>query len=143
MNLRQWTSATGALLAAAIFVTGCGKTEDKGGAQGVGLVTGGATPAGTDRRGAANRETKHDTWWCDEHGVPEHECSMCSAKAARACKAKGDWCKAHKRAKSQCFICDPSLREKYAVQYRAKYGKEPPEPWDNMPPKDGETKKGS
>jgi len=74
-------------------------------------------------------------WWCDEHGVKESECSMCSAKVAKAFQAKGDWCKEHNRAKSQCFICDPSLREKFAVDYRVKYGKEPPEPTDNMPPK--------
>ena len=49
---------------------------------------------------------------------------MCSSKVAKAAKASGDWCKDHDRAKSQCFVCDPSLKEKYA----AKYGQEPPEP---------------
>ena len=58
---------------------------------------------------------------------------MCSAKVAKECKAKGDWCEKHHRAKSQCFICDPSLKEKYAAKYRARYGKEPPLPRDNMP----------
>ena len=51
---------------------------------------------------------------------------MCSAKVAKAFKAKGDWCEKHDRAKSQCFICDPKLKEKFAAKYRAKYGKEPP-----------------
>lgn len=68
----------------------------------------------------------HSGWWCEEHGVPEQECSMCSAKIAKECKAKGDWCEKHDRAKSQCFICDPSLKERFAAKYRAKYGKEPP-----------------
>lgn len=68
----------------------------------------------------------HSGWWCAEHGIPEAECSMCSAKVARRCKAKGDWCHDHDRAKSQCFICDPKLKEKYAAVYRAKEGKEPP-----------------
>jgi hypothetical protein len=68
--------------------------------------------------------------------VPEAECSMCTDKARKAFKAKGDWCKEHDRAKSQCFICDPSLQEKYAALYRAKYGKEPPPPEDNMPKKE-------
>jgi hypothetical protein len=45
---------------------------------------------------------------------------------AKECKAKGDWCEKHDRAKSQCFICDPSLKEKFAAKYRAKYDKEPP-----------------
>ena len=47
---------------------------------------------------------------------------------AKAAKAKGDWCEKHDRAKSICFICDPSLKENYAAKYRAKLGKEPPEP---------------
>ena len=72
------------------------------------------------------KEDPHSGWWCDEHGIPEKECSMCLAKVAKECKAKGDWCDKHDRAKSQCFICDPSLKEKFAAKYRAKYGKEPP-----------------
>jgi hypothetical protein len=71
-------------------------------------------------------ETKHDGWWCDEHGIPEAECSLCSKKVAEACKAKGDWCEKHNRAKSQCFKCDPKLKEAFAARYRARYGKEPP-----------------
>ena len=54
---------------------------------------------------------------------------------AKAFHDKGDWCDKHDRAKSQCFICDPGLREKFAAEYRAKYGKEPPEPTGNMPEK--------
>src|SRR5262245_47515205 len=68
----------------------------------------------------------HSGWWCDEHGIPEAECSMCSAKVAAECKKKGDWCEKHDRAKSQCFFCKPERREYYAAKYRAKYGKEPP-----------------
>jgi hypothetical protein len=76
---------------------------------------------------AGTASSKHDSWWCDEHGIPEAECSMCSKKVADACKAKGDWCEQHNRAKSQCFKCDPSLREVFAAKYRAKYdGKDPP-----------------
>jgi hypothetical protein len=67
--------------------------------------------------------------------VKEAECSMCNPTVAKAFHDKGDWCKDHNRAKSQCFICDPSLREKFAADYRAKYGKEPPEPKDNTPEK--------
>ena len=69
----------------------------------------------------------HSAWWCDEHGVPEAECSQCSKKYAAECKKKGDWCEKHDRAKSQCFLCDPTLKEQFAAKYRAKYGKEPPE----------------
>ena len=72
------------------------------------------------------KEHDHSGWWCDEHGIPEHECSMCSGKVAKECKAKGDWCDKHDRAKSQCFKCDPSLKDKFAAKYKAKYDKEPP-----------------
>lgn len=82
------------------------------------------------------KKDMHDGWWCDEHGMPEEECSMCSLKAAKEFKAKGDWCKKHDRAKSQCFICDPSLREKFAKVYKAREGKDPPEPKENMPKSD-------
>src|SRR5262249_28347098 len=110
MKLRLLTHSVFVLFAAAVLLTGCNKPPDRG----------------NQPKLAEKKDSKHEGWWCDEHGVPEEECSMCSAKAAKAFKAKGDWCKEHERAKSQCFICDPSLREKYAVQYRAKFGKEPP-----------------
>jgi cobalt-zinc-cadmium efflux system membrane fusion protein len=68
----------------------------------------------------------HNSWWCDEHGVPEGVCGQCNAKVAAELKKKGDWCKEHDRPNSQCFICHPELKERFAAQYRAKYGKEPP-----------------
>lgn len=106
-----------ALAVAVLALSGCGQARDN---------------AAKKEKGGEVAKGKHEGWWCDEHGVPEEECSMCSDKAAKAFKEKGDWCKEHERAKSQCFICDPSLKDKYAVQYKAKYGKEPPAPTDNM-----------
>ena len=67
-----------------------------------------------------------ETWWCKEHGIPEEICAQCNSKVAAEFKKKGDWCKEHDRPDSQCFICHPELKEKFAAQYRAKYGKEPP-----------------
>jgi cobalt-zinc-cadmium efflux system membrane fusion protein len=71
-------------------------------------------------------EDKHDGWWCKEHGVPEGECALCSAKVAADFKKKGDWCKEHDRPESQCFICHPELEQKFAARYEAKYGSKPP-----------------
>jgi hypothetical protein len=74
-------------------------------------------------------ESKHNYKgrdWCAEHGVPVSTCSMCSAKVAAECKKKGDWCDKHDRALSQCFICNPKLKEKFAAEYRAQYGEDPP-----------------
>jgi len=108
---------------------------------GLGLAIGGCDkPATKDAKpktpvaGAGGH--KHDEWWCTPHGIPEEECSMCSPKVAAEFKKKGDWCDMHDRAKSQCFICDPKLKPKFAAQYKAKYGKEPPPTEDEEPKKD-------
>ena len=81
--------------AVALAGSGCGRGKEADPAQDV-LV---------------KKEHDHSGWWCTEHGIPEEECSLCSAKVARECKAKGDWCSEHRRAKSQCFKCDPKLKE--------------------------------
>jgi hypothetical protein len=113
------------LFAAGIIVAGCARPENQEKATAKAKAT-----------LVAEDGTKHDDWWCEEHGIPEAECAMCNSKLAAEYKKKGDWCKEHDRPKSQCFICDPSLREKYAAKYRAKYGNEPPPPKDNMPSDD-------
>lgn len=123
------------MTALAIAAGGCSNAGQTG-AQGKGPSK--ASQVADAKKG---EESKHSGWWCDEHGVPEAECSMCSPKVARDFKAKGDWCEKHDRAKSQCFLCDPSLKEKYAAQYRAKYGKEPPPTEDDQKDtKDGDKK---
>jgi hypothetical protein len=122
--MKTWMNAL--VLAGLMVAVGCDKPAETGKAP---------TPAPKDtpKNEAPKGEISHSGWWCDEHGVPESECSMCSAKVRKECKAKGDWCDKHDRAKSHCFICDPSLKEKFAARYEAKYGKQPPPPEDNMP----------
>src|SRR5271166_3989817 len=100
----RWTirGALAALLTASVLLAGgCGSGNEpkKDGDKPVAVASGGKK----DGKG----ETKHGGWWCTEHGIPEDECSMCSAKVEKACKAKGDWCDQHNRALSQCFICNP------------------------------------
>ena len=73
-------------------------------------------------------DSKHSGWWCDEHGVQEAECSMCSAKVAKAFQDKGDWCKDHDRPDSQCFACHPEYEAAFAARYEAKMGSKPPKP---------------
>src|SRR5262245_14379854 len=122
------TTKVGVLLALLpallLFALGCGKPDE--------------TPKKDADKAGADKQAKkdeggndHSGWWCDEHGIPEDECIMCNAKKRAEAKKSGDWCE-HKRAKSQCFVCNPKLREFYAAKYRAQYpGKEPPEPVDN------------
>jgi hypothetical protein len=70
----------------------------------------------------------HEGWWCPEHGVPEHMCSLCNDEHAAKCKKEGDWCKEHDRAESQCFKCDPSRYKHFEEMYVAKYGQKPEPP---------------
>lgn len=126
--------AGGLAMVAAIALLGIGCAQDRPGQR--------AGKTGAKGKGAqvAKAENRHDGWWCDEHGIPEAECSMCNGKVAAESKGKGDWCDKHDRARSQCFLCEPKLREKYAALHRAKLGKEPPPTEDQEMEKDGEKK---
>jgi hypothetical protein len=114
-----------------VLVLGCGKSD---------------TPQGekAEKKTTQVAETKdhdHSGWWCDEHGMPEEICAQCNRKLAAEFKKKGDRCKDHDRPDSQCFICHPELKEKFAAQYRAKYGKEPPPMEDEEKSKKQEQKR--
>ena len=113
-----------ALFAAlAVIAAGCGQTAPTGGeTKGTGKDKPVAKSAGDK---PADEKADHSGWWCDEHGLPESVCDLCSKKYREAEKAKGNWCE-HARVKSSCFKCNPGLREKYAAEYKAKFGTEPP-----------------
>jgi hypothetical protein len=116
MIMKPWRLgfALSLLAAVGVLAGGCGRTDNKGG-------------QAENKPKPERKQQDHGGWWCDEHGVPEHECSMCDDKVAKECKAKADWCELHERAKSQCFKCDPSLKERFAAKYRAKFnGADPP-----------------
>ncbi len=106
-------------------VVGCGQSGQRPQAGGNKPVA----PAGvTEVAETKTAEHTHDGWWCNEHGVPEEQCGLCSSKLAAEMQKKGDWCKEHDRPESQCFKCHPELEAKFAAQYEAKYGKQPPKP---------------
>jgi hypothetical protein len=115
MMWNRWiASVLPALLAAFVLAgVGCDKREDK-------------TAQATDKPAADKAEAEGHGWWCAEHGMPEAECAQCNPKLAAKLKKEGDWCKEHNRPESQCIPCHPELKEKFAAEYRAKYGKEPP-----------------
>ena len=102
----------------ALLVAGCGKPAEPTGPD--------RTVAKGDGPGTEKEpEGDHSGWWCNEHGLPEEVCDLCSKKYREAEKAKGNWCE-HNRVKSSCFKCNPGLREKYAAEYKTKFGKNPP-----------------
>jgi len=121
--MKTWTSL--ALVVGLVALAGCGATP-----------TSKSGPKDEKKDAAAKDEgTKHAGWWCAEHGIPEHECSMCSPAVFKKLKPDEICTKHTDRAKDQCFICNPDLWPKYVAVYKAKYGqdKEPPEPEDNLP----------
>ena len=111
--------AAASLLGILLTIAGCGGEPP---------ATENGEGATTDTAAATTPVDDHSGWWCVEHGIPEEECSMCSADAAKAFREKGDWCEEHNRAESQCFQCDPARADKFAALYEAKYGKKPPAP---------------
>lgn len=118
------TGTLSLVVVAAVLTSGCGQQPSEPGA-----ATPVAETSHDDHEGHdADEDHDHGGWWCVEHGLPEEECSMCSAKAVDDFKAKGDWCDEHNRAESQCFKCDPSRAEKFAMLYEAKFGHKPPKP---------------
>lgn len=108
-------SAVLLLSAAVVFVTGCGASPPAEG-------DANSSPAA----GASAENTEYSGWWCVEHGIPEGICAQCSTQLAADFQQKGDWCKEHNRPESQCFICHPELEAKFAAQYEAKFGQQPP-----------------
>jgi hypothetical protein len=114
MNVK-WIVAHGVIGLSMALLAGCGDTKP-----GNDAVENPSASAGSAQKSA------HGGWWCDEHGMPEEVCAQCDSKLAAEFQKKGDWCKEHDRPDSQCFVCHPELKDRFAAQYRAKYGKEPP-----------------
>ncbi len=123
MTMGKLTTAL--LMASLAFAAGCGQSAKAPPPGGATATNGVSTVETAATKGGAS-EHAHDGWWCNEHGVPEGICAQCNSKVAADFQKKGDWCKEHDRPQSQCFICHPELEAKFASQYVAKYGKEPP-----------------
>jgi hypothetical protein len=88
-----------------------------------------------DKGGLAHNYKGRD--WCVEHGMPESICVQCNDKLAKGYKDKGDWCKEHEVPQSQCFQCNLKLKDKFAKEYKEKYGEDPP-PMDDDKEKKGD-----
>lgn len=134
-----------ALFAAlAVFTAGCGQTGSTAGSgkeadKDKAVAKGDGKKAEDKKPDEKKAEGDHSGWWCDEHGLPEEVCDLCSKKYREAEKAKGNWCE-HNRVKTSCFKCNPGLQAKYAAEYKAKFGKEPPATEDEEKKDDGKAK---
>ncbi|MFO0796072.1 MAG: hypothetical protein U0804_01280 [Gemmataceae bacterium] len=119
MNSRSRCGPLFAFLAGLVVLAGCGKAPEAA------KDTGKGPTVVAQGNGKTEPADDHSGWWCNEHGLPEEVCDLCSRKYRNAEKAKGNWCE-HNRVKTSCFKCNPGVQEKYAAEYRTKFGKEPP-----------------
>jgi hypothetical protein len=85
---------------------GCSKEERRPGA---------TAPAKADRstttpeHAPAGVEPGSYEDWCEEHQVPESQCTRCNPDLIPAFKATNDWCPEHGVPESQCKICNPEI----------------------------------
>ncbi|HEU4535221.1 MAG TPA: hypothetical protein VFS00_13930 [Polyangiaceae bacterium] len=88
--------------AALLLASACGKTTPQKE----------APDAGAKATGHAAADVKpgsHEDW-CEEHQVPESQCTRCNPSLVAAFKATGDWCAEHGLPESQCLKCNPNLK---------------------------------
>ena len=94
------------LVVALVLVVGCSKSRsDKEGNKQ-------STPTKTESAGHAAKDVvpgSHEDW-CEEHQVPESQCTRCNAELIAAFKATNDWCEEHGMPESQCLKCNPDLK---------------------------------
>lgn len=95
------------LLGVLAVLAGCGR-QDASTAQ---AVTGGNATPPTGRGHAATDVVpgSHEDW-CEEHGVPETQCTRCDPSLIPAFQAVNDWDPEHGLPMSQCTIHDPNLK---------------------------------
>lgn len=102
------TLVTTWILALCFVLGACNKGSDK-------QETGTATkeqPTRTEGTGHAGKGVvpgSHEDW-CEEHGVPESQCTRCDPSLVAAFKATNDWCDEHGLPESQCLKCNPDLK---------------------------------
>jgi hypothetical protein len=76
-----------------------------------GCPKGGETTASADdKHAAANVKPGSHEDWCNEHAVPESQCTRCNPQLAAAFKATKDWCEEHGLPESHCLKCHPEFK---------------------------------
>ena len=95
------------VLSLGICLTFAGCSKDKS-------PTEGAQPGTATEQQAAHAPANvapgsHEDW-CQEHAVPESQCTLCNPSLSAAFKATGDWCEEHGLPESHCKKCNPNLQ---------------------------------
>lgn len=95
----------------ALVLGGCSKSDSKSASKSEPEKT---EKAEAKKEGAGHADHdvvpgSHDDW-CEEHQVPESQCTRCNPELEAAFKATGDWCEEHGVPESQCLKCNPDLK---------------------------------
>jgi hypothetical protein len=94
-----------AWLVALGFIVGCSKPASESQSKK-------AEPTKTEAAAHAAKDVvpgSHEDW-CEEHQVPESQCTRCNPELIAAFKATNDWCEEHQVPESQCLKCNPDLK---------------------------------
>lgn len=67
-----------------------------------------STPTDPTHAPEGVRPGSHEDW-CEEHRVPESQCTRCNPALIPAFQATNDWCAEHGLPESQCRLCHPDL----------------------------------
>lgn len=95
------------VLAAISF--GCSKDKSAGSAPAASAEAAESTKSPVSHAPANVKPGSHEDW-CEEHQVPESQCTLCNPSLTAAFKATGDWCEEHGLPESQCRKCNPNLK---------------------------------
>lgn len=96
------------MLAVLVVAPGCGSRGSRSQTT-RSEAAGPATPPTGEGHAAAGVVPGSHEDWCDEHGVPETQCTRCDPSLIPAFQASNDWDAEHGLPMSQCTIHDPNL----------------------------------
>jgi len=94
---------------AMLFLTGCGDKRAETTTARTETPAPAAPPTGEDHAEAGVVPGSYEDW-CNEHEVPETQCTRCNPALIPAFQASGDWDADHGLPMSQCKIHDPNLK---------------------------------
>lgn len=99
-----------AMLAVLMAALGCGSKGTQSQTTQSETATPATPPGGEGHADVATIVPGSYEDWCDEHGVPESQCTRCDSSLIPAFQAANDWCAEHGLPMSQCTIHDPNLK---------------------------------
>ncbi len=97
------------MLAVLLIAAGCGNTNNQTQATQREAAEPAPPPTGEDHATVAVVPGSYEDW-CDEHQVPETQCTRCDPSLIPAFQVASDWDAEHGLPMSQCSIHNPNLK---------------------------------